>query len=129
MTKRESIEKWFRAWLDCDGTCIADVFSEDVLYSECYGPVYVGRAQVEKWFADWNVNNRVTRWDIFDFVEQGDNLAVEWHFECDCAGEWGGFNGMTLAKFDESGHICSLKEFQSQMEHVYPYGEPALMEK
>ena len=70
MTKRETIAKWFRAWLDCDGTCITDVFSEDVRYSECYGPVYVGRAQVEKWFADWNVNNRVTRWDIFDFVEQ-----------------------------------------------------------
>ena len=32
-----------RAWLDCDGTCITDVFSEDVRYSECYGPVYVVR--------------------------------------------------------------------------------------
>ena len=129
MDKRRAMEKWFKAWLERDGNCIPEIFSEDVYYSECYGPVYLGRAQVQRWFADWNVDNRVTRWDISGCVEQGDTLAVEWRFECECAGKWGGFDGMTLAKFDSDGRICSLKEFQSNMEHVYPYGEHGLIEK
>lgn len=129
MNKQDAIRRWFCAWLQRDGQCIEELFSDDVRYSECYGPVYLGRKQVQRWFDDWNVDNRVTCWDILDMAEQGDTLAVEWHFECDCAGKWGGFDGMTLVKFDNEGRICSLKEFQSNMEHVYPYGKRDVMEK
>lgn len=129
MNRQDAMRKWFSAWLKRDGTCIDEIFSEDVRYTECYGPEYLGRAQVKRWFADWNAKYRVTRWDICGFIEQGDVLAAEWRFECECAGEKGGFDGVTLARFDGDGRICCLKEFQSRSEHVYPYGKPWLIEK
>jgi hypothetical protein len=129
MNRQCAMRKWFSAWLKRDGACIDEVFSEDVRYTECYGPEYLGREQVKQWFKDWNADNRVTRWDICGFVEQGDMLAAEWHFECECAGERDGFDGVTLARFDGSGRICRLKEFKSCSERVYPYGMHGLIEK
>lgn len=46
----EVIRKYFQCWLDKDVDTVKRIFSDDIIYSECYGPVYkgieIGRAHV-----------------------------------------------------------------------------------
>ena len=49
--------------------------------------------------------------------------AVEWYFKCDYEGNVDGFDGVTIAEFNEDMKICDLREFRSKAEHNYPYGE------
>ena len=50
-------------------------------------------------------------------------VVVEWYFKCDYEGNVDGFDGATIAKFDDSHKIYDLKEFQSKAEHYQPYRE------
>ena len=40
------IRKYFQCWLDKDIDPIKDIFSKNITYSECYGPIYTGLEQV-----------------------------------------------------------------------------------
>lgn len=50
----EVIRKYFQCWLDKDVDTVKRIFSDDIIYSECYGPVYKGIGQIIRWFEDWN---------------------------------------------------------------------------
>ena len=50
----EVIRKYFQCWLDKDIDAVKGIFSDDIIYSECYGPVYKGIGQIIRWFEDWN---------------------------------------------------------------------------
>lgn len=117
-----SIREYFSCWIENTPAMLEKIFSDDIVYSECYGPEYRGIGQVKQWFEDWNKKGRVLEWTIKSFLHQGDRTAVEWYFRCDYDGE-AGFDGMSLMEFAEDGRICSLKEFQSKAEHEFPYGE------
>ena len=41
----EVIRKYFQCWLDKDADTVKRIFSDDIIYSECYGPVYKGIGQ------------------------------------------------------------------------------------
>lgn len=120
---REIIQIYFKSWLDKDVSKLTDIFSENIVYSECYGPEYIGINQVKEWFIQWNKNGDVTRWDIKNTIEKDNILIVEWYFECDYEGKSDGFDGVTIAKFNENKKIYDLKEFQSKAEHYRPYEE------
>ena len=60
----ETLRRYFQCWLDQDDGPLKDIFSNDIVYSECYGPEYRGLAQVLQWFRDWNRTGRVLRWDV-----------------------------------------------------------------
>lgn len=115
------IRRYFACWLERDASALDEIFSPDIHYVECYGPAYRGLAQVRQWFADWNKRGRVLRWDIKRCMVQQDMLACEWFFECEYMGNVDGFDGVTLAVFDQQGKIAELREFQSKAEHHYPY--------
>lgn len=115
------IRKYFRAWLEKDDSVLRDVFAENILYSECYGPEYHGIDQVLQWFSDWNRKGSVLEWPIKRVIQQGNTLVAEWYFRCDYEGSIGGFDGVTIADFDENLRIIKLLEFQSKAEHEYPY--------
>lgn len=117
------MEMYFRCWLAKDGSNLTDIFADDIVYSECYGPEYVGIQQVIKWFREWNSKGSVLQWDIKDVIEQGNKVTVEWYFKCEYEGNTDGFDGVTIAKFDNNRKIYELKEFQSKAEHYYPYSE------
>lgn len=119
--KENLIRKYFSAWINKNPDVLPEIFSEDIVYSECYGPEYNGLIQIMLWFRDWNENGCVLEWRIKSFMHDGDRLAVEWYFKCVFKGETGGFDGVSLVKFNEKGRICNLKEFQSKSEHVFPY--------
>ena len=118
--REQLVRLWFSAWLDRDGSQISTIFAENAVYTECYGPQYRGRAQIEHWFADWNARGRVLEWTIKRFLHDGASLAVEWYFACDYDGV-AGFDGVTLVDFDADGRVSRLCEFQSKSEHEYPY--------
>ena len=52
--KEELIRLWFNMWLKKQDLGIQEVFEEDVLYIESYGPMYENIANLEQWFNDWN---------------------------------------------------------------------------
>lgn len=118
-----AIRRYFRAWLEKDSTVLRDIFADTILYSECYGPEYHGISQILQWFKDWNQKGSVLEWTIHRVICQGSTLVVQWYFKCDYEGTVDGFDGVTIADFDEDLRITKLLEFQSKAEHEYPYGE------
>ena len=117
------IRKYFQCWLDKDINDVKEIFSDDINYSECYGSVYKGIGQIIRWFEDWNRKSTVLQWDIKRVIVSGNTVVVEWYFKCDYEGNVDGFDGVTIAEFNEDMKICDLKEFQSKAEHYCPYGE------
>lgn len=71
----EVIKRYFQCWLDKDIDAVKEIFSDDIIYSECYGPVYKGIGQIIRWFEDWNRKGTVLQWDIKRVVVSG-NTAV-----------------------------------------------------
>lgn len=100
---------------------IKRLFSNSIIYSECYGPEYRGIEEVLKWFTDWNEKGRVLIWNIKDMIIKDSMASVEWYFKCDYEGVVYEFDGVSLIEFDGSGLITSIKEFQSKLPHYYPY--------
>ena len=117
------MQKYFQAWIDADLRMIKEIFSDDVIYSECYGPEYHGLSQIIQWFEEWHHKGRVLEWTIKQAIEHNNTIIVEWYFKYDYEGNIDGFDGVTIADFDNVRKIVSLKEFQSKAEHYFPYGE------
>lgn len=121
MDREEIIRKYFQSWIDKNITVLEQIFSNNVIYSECYGPEYHGLPQVIQWFTDWNKRGSVLKWDIKRFIHQDMVTVVEWYFQCNYDDEIGGFDGVSIIEFDQSMKIIRLQEFQSKAEHIYPY--------
>lgn len=121
--QEEIIETYFRAWLEKDNSALYGIFSDDIIYSECYGPEYHGIEQILKWFSDWNKIGTVLDWRIKGYVHQGNITVAEWYFKCNYNNAIEGFDGVSVIKFSNDKKIVELKEFQSKAEHYFPYGE------
>lgn len=123
MERRERlIRAYFDAWVKKDAAALEETFDENIVYSECYGPVYIGLAQVRRWFEDWNQKGSVLEWRIRRFFHAGGSTVVDWHFCCDWDGGVSAFDGVSIVDFGPEGRIIRLREFESKSEHVYPYG-------
>lgn len=121
MQPEDIIKKYFQAWINNDIETIKQTFSDNIVYSECYGPEYHGLPQIIRWFNDWNKKGHVLEWRIKRFIRQNNTLVVEWFFKCDYEGVIDGFDGVTVADFDKDMKITRLCEFQSKSEHFFPY--------
>lgn len=119
----DDVSAYFNAWLTKNPDVLSDIFSDDIVYTECYGPQYHGLRQIQSWFADWNLRGTVLQWDIKNTLESGNSLCVEWYFRCEYDGVIEGFDGASWIEFDEQGKIMALREFQSKAEHHFPYGQ------
>lgn len=119
----EIIRKYFKAWIDKDADALRGIFSEDAVYSECWGPEYHGAAQILQWFSDWNTKGDVLEWTIKRTMAHERTLVAEWYFKCSWEGSVDGFDGVTIADFDDDGRIVRLCEYKSDPEHYLPYGE------
>ncbi len=123
MQQEDIIRKYFKAWIDNNIDVIKQTFADDIIYSECYGPEYHGLPQIIKWFTDWHEKGKVLEWSIKRFIQQNNILVVEWYFKCDYDNNIDGFDGVTIAEFDNQMKITKLCEFQSKAEHFFPYSE------
>ena len=115
------IRQYFDCWLKKDIVPLKEIFADNVIYTECYGPEYQGLDQVLRWFREWNEKGTVLKWDIKQVLAQGNILAAEWYFECNYDGAVSGVDGVTRVVFDGDGKIASLKEFESKAQHHHPY--------
>lgn len=117
------VRGYFQAWLEQDLEAVKEVFAENVVYSECYGPEYRGLSQIIRWFTEWNERGRVLEWRIKRVLQENKTLVAEWYFQCQYEGVIDGFDGVSIVDFDDEMKIVKLREFQSKAEHYFPYGE------
>ena len=82
MDNRERIIRlWFDMWLAKKDLGIFDVFSDNAVYIESWGPEYHGSKKVKLWFDEWNTRGTVLQWDIKQFFHKGNQTIVEWYTE------------------------------------------------
>lgn len=123
MDKREKIIKlWFEMWLQKKDLGIADIFSDDAVYTESWGPEYKGVQKIRMWFEEWNTRGTVLTWEIKQFFHKDNQTIVEWYFKNtvneDKIEE---FDGMSLIVWNEQNKIISLKEFGCNINNYDPY--------
>ena len=77
MVEREKIIRlWFDMWLQRKDLGILDIFSDDALYIESWGPQYSGAVKVKHWFDEWNTRGTVLQWDIKQYFNKEDQTIV-----------------------------------------------------
>ena len=65
MDEREKIIRlWFDMWLNQQDLGIDDIFTDDLIYIESWGPKYENRELLKHWFNEWNTRGKVLIWDI-----------------------------------------------------------------
>ena len=123
MEEREAvIRRWFEMWLRGDARGVEDIFTEDAVYIESWGPEYHGAEKIAHWFREWNTRGMVVRWDVKQFFHKGDQTVVEWVFENRMGdGKAEAFEGMTLVRWTEEEKICFLQEFGCNQDRYDPY--------
>jgi len=127
MDERERIiSLWFHMWLVQKDLGIDDIFAEDTVYVESWGPKYEGRAAVKHWFEEWNTRGKVLVWDIRQFFHRENQTAVEWYFKNEMKdGSIEEFDGISLVEWDAGGRIRFLKEFGCNINNYNPYQNSA----
>ena len=123
MHQREKIiQLWFRMWLLQQDLGIDEIFADDVVYIESWGPVYSDRKTVKHWFQEWNMRGKVLIWEIKQFFHSQDQTVVEWYFKNQMKdGSVEAFDGMSLIVWTEENKIKMLKEFGCNRGHYNPY--------
>ena len=123
MQEKESIIRlWFDMWLQQEDKGIDNIFAEDVVYIESWGPKYESRAAVKHWFDEWNTRGKVVIWDIKQYFHKGNQTIVEWHFKNEMnSGVIEQFDGMTLIEWTQDSKIRFLKEFGCNINNYNPY--------
>ena len=115
------IKDYFESWINNDPEIINQYFADIILYSECYGPEYQNKKQVQQWFLDWQKKGRVIEWRIKDIYNNDQKYTVEWFFKSNYDNNIEEFDGVSLIEFNDDGKIVLVKEFQSKSEHIFPY--------
>ena len=130
MTEREKIiHLWFEMWLCQQDLGIDDIFTEDVEYTESWGPKYTDRSTVKHWFDEWNTRGKVLEWDIKQFFHKENQTVVEWYFRNKMnTGEIEEFDGLSLIEWTTENRIKSLKEFGCNCSNYDPYENGAVPE-
>lgn len=82
MDNRERIIRlWFDMWLTKKDLGISDIFSNNAIYIESWGPEYHGIKKIILWFEEWNTRGTVLQWDIKQFFHKDNQTIVEWYFK------------------------------------------------
>lgn len=125
MEERERrIHLWFDMWLQQQDMGIDDLFTEDVLYTESWGPQYNNRSTVKHWFLEWNTRGKVIVWEIKQFFHKDHQTIVEWYFKNELNnGTIEEFDGISLVEWTRDDRIRYLKEFGCNRSTYDPYQE------
>lgn len=125
MNRREEvIERWFSMWLQKHDLGIEDIFTEEAIYVESWGPEYRGVRKIKQWFEEWNTRGTVLQWDIKQYFHKGNQTMVEWYFRNEMRdGTAEAFDGVSLIQWESDDRIGFLKEFGCNKNHYDPYQE------
>lgn len=123
MNDREKIIRlWFDMWLQQEDLGIDEIFTDDVIYIESWGPKYENRATVKHWFKEWNTRGKVLVWDIKQFLHKENQTIVEWYFKNKMdGGRIEEFDGISLVGWTMDNKIRFLKEFGCNLNNYNPY--------
>ena len=123
MDNRERIIRlWFDMWLTKKDLGISDIFSNNAIYIESWGPEYHGIKKIILWFEEWNTRGRVAVWDIKQFFHKENQTVAEWYFKNEMAsGKTEEFDGISLVEWTAENQIKSLKEFGCNRSNYNPY--------
>ena len=80
-TREIVIRRWFDMWLQKKDLGISEMFSDNAVYIESWGPEYHGSAKIKLWFDEWNTRGTVLQWDIKQFFHKENQTMVEWYFK------------------------------------------------
>ena len=113
MDNRERIIRlWFEMWLTKKDLGISDIFSNNAIYIESWGPEYHGVQKIALWFKEWNTRGTVLQWDIKQFFHKDNQTIVEWYFKNQMdGGQAEAFDGISLIEWTSDNKIALLKEF------------------
>lgn len=122
MQKIELFQQTIDAWLTKDVKKLLTVLSEDVIYTECFGAQYQGKAEIEKWFCQWNnpVENKIKSWTVDKYYVDNETALFTWTFRCFYEGKEGILDGISLVKFS-GNQICEIQEFEQKHEKFRPF--------
>ncbi|WP_251844519.1 nuclear transport factor 2 family protein [Enterococcus durans] len=104
MDKRKMIQNYFHSWITRDFSKIPEYFHQDIVYRECYGPVYHGMDEISR---------------ILDVSD--DIFVVEWYFYAEETAKYS-FDGVSIIEFD-GDKIISISEYEQKHETYRPYEE------
>ena len=123
MDEREKmIRLWFSMWLEKKDLGIDDIFAENVIYTESWGPCYRSRETIKHWFQEWNTRGSVIGWDVKQFFHKGNQTVVEWYFKNIMDnGDIEEFDGISLIEWSAENRIQSLREFGCNLHNYNPY--------
>ena len=122
--REERVRQWFSMWLTKQDTGILELFTEDAVYIESWGPMYIGSRKIKHWFEEWNRRGTVVQWDIRQFFHKGSQTVVEWSFRHVMEdGREEPFDGLSLLRWTEEDKIAFLQEFGCQIHRYDPYQE------
>ncbi len=120
--KEAVVQLWFSMWLQKTDLGIRDIFSEDAIYMESWGPEYRGTEKIKGWFEEWNTRAEVLKWDIGQYFHKQNQTVVEWYFKAALHnGQIQEFEGISLIKWTQNNQICFLKEFGCNIDRYDPY--------
>jgi len=122
MQKIELFQQTIDAWLNKDIKKLLIVLSEDILWTEYFGAQYQGKAEIEKWFCQWNnpVENKVKSWTVDKYYVDNETTLFTWTFQCFYEGKEGILDGISLVKFS-GNQICEIQEFKQKHEKFRPF--------
>ena len=123
MNEREKIIRlWFDMWLQKKDLGISEMFADNSVYIESWGPEYHGSEKIKLWFDEWNTRGTVLQWDIKQFFHKENKTIVEWYFKNQLKnGTVEAFDGVSLIEWTSNNKILSLKEFGCNINTYDPY--------
>ena len=116
--RERTIRLWFDMWLQKRDLGIGEIFAEDAVYIESWGPEYRGARAIRHWFEEWNTRGRVLRWDILQYFHKGNQTVVEWRFHCAIEGGPAQEEAEKFAealRFSDPVSSESLRELESEL--------------
>ena len=123
MNEREKIIRlWFDMWLQKKDLGISEMFADNSVYIESWGPEYHGSEKIKLWFDEWNTRGTVLQWDIKQFFHKENKTIVEWYFKNQMKnGKVEAFDGVSLIEWTSDNNILFLKEFGCNINNYDPY--------
>ena len=123
MNEREKIIRlWFDMWLQKKDLGISEMFADNSVYIESWGPEYHGSEKIKLWFDEWNTRGTVLQWDIKQFFHKENQTMVEWYFKNQMNdGKVEAFDGVSLIEWTSDDKILFLKEFGCNINNYDPY--------
>lgn len=118
MDKRKMIQNYFHSWVTRDFSKISEYFHQDIVYRECYGPVYRGMDEINSWLCHMRTKQRVIVWNIYRIL---DVFVVEWYFYAEDTAKYS-FYGVSIIEFD-GDKIISISEYEQKHGTYRPYEE------